>query len=246
MEEKSTLYYDDPGFSYPAFWHGREYEHLAELMALRTLLGARRFMAAVDIGGGFGRLATFLSNYARAVTLIEPSGVQRSLAMRLAASNIKILKGSASHTGLPEASCDLAVMVRVMHHIPSPKESIAEVRRILKPGGLFVLEFANSQHAKSRLRRGMKLEHASFMPVEVNGTNENEVPFVNHHPQAMYSTLIHQGFVIEQILSVSNVRSPLLKRLLPLRILVWIEALTQRLLSHLHFGPSIFVLTRKP
>lgn len=245
MEKPLKPYYDDPGFSYPAFWHGREYEHLSELMALRTFIGARQFVSAVDIGGGFGRLATFLSHYARTVTLVEPSGVQRSLAKRVAPSNVKITEGSASHTGLPNACCDLAVMVRVMHHIPDPKESIAEIRRILKPGGLFVLEFANSRHFKSRWKRDASQRHKSLAPVPVNGSSVGGVPFVNHHPQAMYNALIFQGFVIERVLSVSNMRSPILKRLLPMRVLLWIEGLTQHIFSRFYFGPSIFIRARK-
>ncbi|MBU6141738.1 methyltransferase domain-containing protein [Patescibacteria group bacterium] len=240
-------YYDDPDFSYPAFWHGREYEHQAEVMAIRRLVGQKKFKSAVDIGGGFGRLTSFLSHIAQTVTLVEPSEVQRLLAQRAVGKSVTIAAGSAAHTGLPDASCDLVVIVRVMHHLPEPEESIAEIFRILKPGGFLVLEFANSQHIKSRLKRGMRLQRTPLAPVKVNdAAAEGEVPFVNHHPQTIYRALAHQGFVIEKKLSVSNMRSQFLKKILSLGALLRIEGSTQRMLSWFHFGPSIFVLAKKP
>ncbi|MDE2173494.1 MAG: class I SAM-dependent methyltransferase [Patescibacteria group bacterium] len=245
VSDPPTQYYDDPTFSYPAFWHGREYEHEAELMALRTLFGPRRFSVAVDIGGGFGRLAPLLKQYARTLILVEPSEVQRSFARQHTSGEVSIYSGTASHTGLPDKYCDLVVMVRVLHHILEPKEAIAEIRRILKPGGLLALEFANSTHAKSRIKQGVRLHRITAEPVRVNGTGDMRVPFVNHHPKAVYHALIQQGFVIEEVLSVSNMRSTLLKKLLPLSVLLWIERAMQRPLGRAHFGPSVFVLARR-
>ncbi len=239
-------YYDDPVFSYPAFWHGRDYEHLAEVSAIRKFLGRKKFAAAVDIGGGFGRLAPLLLHVAQTVTLVEPSTVQRALAERAAGGKIKVVGGSAAHTSLPDSSYDLVVMVRVMHHIPKPEESIAEIYRILKPGGTLILEFANSHHMKARLKRGMKLQTTPLEPIQVNDESVSDVPFVNHHPAAIRRALTQQGFVIDRTLSVSNMRSPFLKRVLPLGVLLGIEGLMQRSLAWLSFGPSMFVLAHKP
>ncbi len=245
VKEPFTQYYDDPEFSYPDFWHGRDYEHGAELLALRALLGTRKFLSAVDIGGGFGRLVPFLFRHAQEVVLVEPSEIQRELAKQITSNRLTIKDGSASNTGLPDAYCDLAVMVRVMHHLPQPKESIAEVRRILKPGGYLVLEFANSLHAKSRLKRAVRFERVPLTPVRVNDSGDVSVPFVNHHPRTVYNALTHHGFVIERMLSVSNIRSPLLKKFLSPSLLALLERIMQRPLARIHFGPSIFVLARR-
>ena len=35
-------FYDDSGFNYREYWTGREYEHLAEVIALRRLLAGQR------------------------------------------------------------------------------------------------------------------------------------------------------------------------------------------------------------
>lgn len=244
-DDSSLEHYDDPNFSYPAFWEGRDYEHQAELIALRTLLGDKRFTLAVDVGGGYGRLTSFLSHNAEKVLLIEPSVVQRRIARRQVPENVDIRDGSASHTGMPEAHCDLVTMVRVMHHLPVADESIAEIHRVLKPGGFLVLEFANSLHAKSRLKRALHFRRTPIEPVRVSGSGNPGVPFVNHHPKAVYDVLTRRGFFIERVLSVSNLRSTALKAALSLRVMLKIESATQALLGHAHFGPSIFVLARR-
>ena len=245
MEKYSNQFYDDPSFSYPDFWHNRKYEHEAELLAMKKLLGAKKFIRAVDIGGGFGRLIPFLVLYAQSVVLIEPSKKQREIAGTLISDKINIQDGSASASGLENISCNLVVMVRVMHHLINPKDSFIEVRRIVKPGGYFILEFANSLNAKSRIKNLIHLRKISRTPVRVNSDGDERVPFVNHHPSTVYNLLTRQGFVIEKVLSVSNVRVPFLKKLLPIWTLLFIERLTQNVLGSVYFGPSIFVLARR-
>lgn len=43
--------------------------------------------------------------------------------------------GSVLDTGLPSASFDIAVIRLVLEHLPDPHAALAEVRRILRPGG---------------------------------------------------------------------------------------------------------------
>jgi ubiquinone/menaquinone biosynthesis C-methylase UbiE len=238
-------YYDDPGFSYPAFWTDREYEHEAEIIAIQKLLGATRVDTAVDIGGGFGRLVECVSHYARRIILIEPSKVQRKLAESFASKAI-IKDGNAEDTGLPTKSCDLVVMVRVAHHLPDLQDSLHEIYRILKPGGFLVLEFANSNNFKSRLRHYFKLRSVPGGPIQVNESTETEVPFLNHHPATVKKMLQQNGFIIRKTLSVSNFRSPMLKKILALSTLLTIEQFLQGLLAKIAFGPSLFILVQRP
>ncbi|MDE1924902.1 MAG: class I SAM-dependent methyltransferase [Patescibacteria group bacterium] len=237
-------YYDDPDFSYPAFWNDREYEHGAEILAIQKLLGAIRVDTAVDIGGGFGRLVDCISHYARRVILVEPSEVQRKLVTRFAPGAI-IKDGNSEETGLPTKSCDLVVMIRVAHHVPNLEDSLHEAYRILKPGGHLILEFANSANFKSRLRHFLRFRSVPLLPTPVS-VREVNIPFVNHHPASVMGMIRQEGFTIQKTLSASNFRSPLLKKIFKVGTLLGMERFLQRPLSTLRFGPSIFILARRP
>src|SRR5215472_3441831 len=80
---RRTDIYNDPAFNYAHYWQGRDYEHRAEVMALRRLLRGHRFSHAVDVGGGYGRLSVVLSEFADKVTLVDPSAQQLELSLQI-------------------------------------------------------------------------------------------------------------------------------------------------------------------
>jgi len=146
---------------------------------------------------------------------------------------------------LPASSFDLVSIIRVLHHLPHPQPALQEIHRILRPGGLLLLEFANSFNFKARITSLITGQPISTLPLErrrASNIRRGSIPFVNHHPQAILKALSQTGFVILKTLSVSNFRSPFLKKILPLPLLLVLESVAQSLLSRLYFGPSIFVL----
>ena len=47
------------------------------------------------------------------------------------------VQGDATHLPLAESSIDLVIAVTVLGEVPSAERTIAEVRRVLRPGGVF-------------------------------------------------------------------------------------------------------------
>ncbi len=236
-------FYDDPDFSYLDYWKTRYYEHESEIIALNNLLGVQQFQTALDLGGGYGRLASFLASYAKEVLLVEPSLKQRTFAKvhLKGIKSIKILSGTCQKTKLADQSCDLVVMVRVMHHLTEAGEVLDEIHRILKPNGIAIIEFANSLNLKSRIASFVTGKPILPAPIDrrraINIRNQT-IPFVNHHPVSLQKLLIKSGFKIDEFLSVSNFRG------LPfnsLRLEKWL----QKVLAGIYFGPSIFVKASK-
>lgn len=243
-------FYDDKEFSYDRYWQHREYEHASEVLAIHRLLSKKKFARAADIGGGFGRLTKILAKYSEEVTLVEPSNRMRGMAKDFLRdiSNAKIVAGSAKATSLTNASQNLVVSVRVLHHITDLPPVFSEFARITKPHGLLLIEFANSLNIKARLRSLISGKPILRTPIDLRSAGNikrQSIPFVNHHPEVIFKLLVQNNFRVKQILSVSNLRSPFLKKLLPTQLVITLEYFLQIPLSWLYFGPSIFILSER-
>ena len=147
-----------------------------------------------------------------------------------------------------DGEVDLLTMIRVMHHLPDPSKEFAEIARVLNEKGYAVIEVANYAHGRNRLKHALKRKKLPIEPVDIRSAehrNENEIPFVNHNPQTVIKQLAHAGLKVDRILSVSNLRSPGLKKVMPKRLMLAIEGVLQPTLANIYFGPSVFFLVRK-
>lgn len=242
--------YDDPKYNYQDYWTGREYEQAAEELAINRLLKGQHFGYAIDVGGGYGRLSKFLTKYADKVTLAEPSQQQLDIAKIYLKNSPKVDRElwQASDIKLPDGSVDLVLVVRVLHHLPDPEPELTEIARVLKPGGTFILEFANDAHFLNRLRYGLRGKRVPSTPVDIRSAankKKGEIPFVNHHPKVILRILQGAGFELEAVLSGSNLRSPTLKKVLGKKPLLAAEKVLQPLLAPIYFGPSIWLRLKK-
>jgi SAM-dependent methyltransferase len=118
--------------------------------ATRHLLenaGLQRGMRVADLGCGIGTVTRLIAE------MVGPDGhaigvdlstAQLDLARKAAASaqlaNCQFVEASAIETGLPEASFDVVYCRLLLIHLPDPLLGLAEMRRLLKPGGLLICE----------------------------------------------------------------------------------------------------------
>jgi SAM-dependent methyltransferase len=242
--------YDDPEYNYQDYWQGREYEHVAEELAISRLLKGKHFNHAVDVGGGYGRLSKYLTKFADKVTLAEPSQQQLDIAKVYLKDTPQVDQKllQAADLALKEGAADLVLVVRVLHHLPDPMPEFREIARVLKPGGTFLLEFANDAHFLNRVRYGLRGKRVPKVPVDIRSQaakDKGEIPFVNHHPRTVIKQLQAAGFEVEATLSGSNMRSPTLKRVLGKKPLLVVEKVMQPLLAPVYFGPSIWLRLKK-
>lgn len=248
--KKKADQYNDPSHNYLHYWDERQYEHAAEEIAIKKLLRGKHFRSAVDIGGGYGRLCLFLKTYADQVTLAEPSQQQLDIAKKFLKghSEIKQQLMQADDLKFSDGSQDLITMIRVMHHIPDPGPEFAEIARVLSNDGYAIIEVANYLHIRNRIKHLARGQRMPVKPVDirsdVNKTDE-EIAFVNHNPHTVIRHLEHAGLYVESSLSVSNLRSPRLKKLVPRSAMLGVEHVMQRPLASIYFGPSVFFLVRK-
>ena len=239
----------DRGYDYTKYWDDRDYEHASEEAAIRRLLEGRHFSRAADIGGGFGRLCLLLREYADHVTLAEPSLTQLEAAKEvLAGTDVAQLQMQADDLRFADGELDLVTMVRVMHHIPEPSTEFGEIARVLAPGGTALIEVANYGHAKNRRRFKKEGRPLPVEPVSIRTAPADEpdaIAFVNHNVDTVVAQLAAAGLELQRKLSVSNLRSEKLKKVLPTGLMVAVEKQLQERLADKDFGPSIFLELRR-
>jgi ubiquinone/menaquinone biosynthesis C-methylase UbiE len=248
--KKRADQYNDPTHNYMKYWEGREYENAAEEMAIKRLLAGKHFKTAVDVGGGFGRLCLLLENYSDHVTLAEPSQQQLDLAKIFLKDHPEVDRRlvQADDLKLKAGSIDLLTMIRVMHHLPDPTGELKEIARVLSDDGYAIIEVANYSHARNRLKHFVKGKKMPTEPVDISTSThkkKDEIPFVNHNPHTVIKQLAHAGLKVDRILSVSNLRSTGLKKIMPKSVMLAIEGVLQPTLANSFFGPSVFFLVRK-
>jgi len=108
---------------------------------LTQLTHTPRPSLVVDLGSGTGLSTMLWSERAQRVIGIEPNADMRAQAMRKLehhpfAANIEFREGVSSHTDLPESSADIVTCSQSFHWM-EPTSTLAEIGRILRPGGLF-------------------------------------------------------------------------------------------------------------
>ncbi|GAA0343748.1 methyltransferase domain-containing protein [Actinoallomurus spadix] len=108
----------------------------------------------IEIGVGTGANFTHYPHQVEAVLAVEPEPYLRRLAQAAAARTpvpIDVTGGSADRLPAADASCDAAVTCLVLCTVPDPAAALAEIARVLRPGGR--LRFLEHVHAETPARR---------------------------------------------------------------------------------------------
>jgi ubiquinone/menaquinone biosynthesis C-methylase UbiE len=233
---------DYEGTDYEAdFWQGkgREYEDLAERIALRRLVPptGRRLL---DIGAGFGRLSEFYAGYEQVMLLDYSQALLRQARARLGhGSHIKYVAASFYEMPFADGAFDTAMMVRVMHHVADVPSLLNQVARVLTGGGSYVLEFANKRNLKAILR--YLLRRQAWSPFDAAPVEFAEMHF-DFHPRWMRARLAEATFHVKRPLTVSHFRLPVLKRAVPAGTLAGMDGVCQPTGRWWQLTPSVFFL----
>ena len=247
MSEKVVSDYN--GYDYKKiFWEDadREYEDQADRMAIRRLL-PKRMEKFADIGGGYGRLANEYLKRARKVYLFDYSKTELAQAKEIYGDKIKTKAGDIYKLPFKDGELDGLMMVRVTHHLKDMKKAMSELYRVLKPGGVAVIEVANKRTIPKMVRFATRRSKVNPFDKKVaNYTEIGENGFYNYHPKYVEEIFKKTGFKTERVLSVSNFRSRTLKKVFGTNNLVKMEKSAQKFLAPIRFAPSIYYKLRKP
>ena len=140
------------------------YDRLMESAEKKTLARRRADLLGalngrvLDVGAGTGaNLAYFKS--ASSVVLAEPDAAMRArITPKLDQATVPIEVSDAPAEALPFPDChfDAAVCALVLCTVPDPAAALAEIRRVLAPGGtLVVLEHVRGQGRFAKVQHGI-------------------------------------------------------------------------------------------
>ncbi len=244
---------DYENYDYRQFWQDdkRLYEDSAERIVIKNFIGPfdKQDKVFVDLGCGFGRLFSEYKDFEK-IILVDYSVSNLKNAKEAVGKFLnydealmkKVVFVAADVTCLPfrTSFADVAMTVRVMHHIDNVEKFINEASRILKPGGYFLLEFANKRNLKNIIKFMFgRLKQSPFdrRPLQIGAT------ILDYHPKFIKSLLRQTGFKVLKQVSASNYRLGFLKRHVNLRVLLFFERIYQDIFSFIDTGPSIFLKT---
>lgn len=157
---------------------------------LEQAAGGRRDLFTLDCGCGTGHNLSVLRNFGRAVGIdITYSGVKYAASR----GDLKVAQASATSLPFGDQMFDLVTSFDVIYALPDDLEGIAvaEMHRVLKPGGYLLLNVAalpmlrgNHSVLGGELRRYSRgrlesvLEHGGFRIVRLTYTNASILPLV--------------------------------------------------------------------
>ena len=219
----------------------REYEDQAEAIAIRRLL-PNSGKLLLEVGAGAGRNTSRYRGFER-IVLMDYSSTQLEQAQKSLGADDRYTYVVADVYKLPfvDGLFDGATMIRVLHHMTDAPKALAQIRQVLQPNAHFLLEYANKRNLKAIARNWAKRQN--WNPFELQPVEFVPLNF-NFHPRAVRGWLNRAGFNVERQLAVSYFRVGWLKRKLPLKLLVALDALVQPTGALWQFSPSVFLRAR--
>lgn len=112
---------------------------------------------------------------------------------------LDVITAELETAGLPEATFDVVTLWDVLEHVPDPRRTLVEVRRVLRPGGLLVLSLPNIESVEARLFGRYwagwdQPRHLALFPLSVLVRLLNETGFVR--PEITAFTGYHGTLVL--------------------------------------------------
>jgi ubiquinone/menaquinone biosynthesis C-methylase UbiE len=175
----------------------RVYARLSHVAEARGQAGHRRRLLdglrgrVLEAGAGNGLNFAHYPPEVGEVVAVEPEAHLRSLAEQAATQAricVTVIDGTASALPLDDASFDAAVASLVLCSVPDQPAALAELRRVLRPGG----ELRFYEHVVSpdpRLARMQRVADATFWPHIAGGC---------HAARDTSAAIAAAGFVVEQ------------------------------------------------
>ena len=135
-----------------------EWAELVERLLPWVLEGRRLGDEVLEVGAGPGLVTDHLRRRACRVVAVELDlQLAAALGRRLAGGNVEVVAADASALPFRDGSFSAVACFTMLHHVPSlgaQDRMLAELRRVLRPGGVLVGTDGTDTPARRDLHRG--------------------------------------------------------------------------------------------
>lgn len=127
----------------PSYTHGNplvRWWAWQRVVVAQRMLRSQRGTLAIDLGCGMGVMLKFLAERFASVRAIdtEPRVAEKVVA-DFSLTQVQTVKRTTQHLHADNESADLVVALDVLEHIPDLDAEIAELARVIKPGGYLLV-----------------------------------------------------------------------------------------------------------
>lgn len=137
-----------------AGWYERErhlpYHRMLDDLELELVERYGRGADVLEVGCGTGLLLERARRFARSIVGVDLSG---GMLARAQQRGLPVVLGSATRLPVATASRDLAYCFKVLAHIEDVSVALAEMARVVRPGGWVLAEFYNARSLRHLVKR---------------------------------------------------------------------------------------------
>jgi len=158
--------------------------HLAALAAL-----AQPEWTVGDLGCGTGQVSASLAPFVARVVAVDSSAAMLQAARKRLREfgNIDLRRGELESLPIDDGRLDAATLMLVLHHVPDPERALADVARVLTPGGRLII-VDMQPHDRESYRQQMGHVWLGFSDEQLrrllSGTGFDEIRVVSLPPAA--------------------------------------------------------------
>jgi ubiquinone/menaquinone biosynthesis C-methylase UbiE len=135
----------------------------SELEAVRHFIPKNK--KGIEIGIGTGRFALPFG----ITEGVEPSASMRKFAVQ---KGLTVYEGTAEELSLADESYDFALMVTTICFVDDVRKSFSEVKRILKPGGSFIIGLVDKNSPLGKIYEKLKEQNKFYRFATFYATDE--------------------------------------------------------------------------
>ena len=167
---------------------------------VKVIARSKRFTVCLDLGCGdgyFSRVLARLCDFVVGLDInVSSSWFKKTMV------NLQYIVADARKIPLRSSTVDVVIIISLLEHVPNWKVVITEAMRVLKPGGLVIIQIPNLH--SSILEPHTHLPLLEFTP----GVIKNAVTYITLHdhiswdcaPKNVLTSLTNNGFKILGIL----------------------------------------------